>query len=78
MQARIVALSLLSVVSLFAEGTPGAISPVEAPADSGKTFRSDVSLVRVDAQVVDQRRTTPLTAWHRKISFYAKAASSRK
>ena len=48
-------------VGLFAQTPPpGAPAPDPKPADPSVTFRSDVSLVRVDAQVVD-RENRPIT-----------------
>jgi VWFA-related protein len=52
---RICLVFALSAVSLLAEAPPAGTPPADPPADSSVTFRSDVSLVRVDAQVVDQQ-----------------------
>jgi VWFA-related protein len=61
MMRRIYFVLTLAAVSLFAQTPPAGAPPaVPQPADPSVTFRSDVSLVRVDAQVVD-RENRPVT-----------------
>src|SRR6266403_3725969 len=61
MMRRVYVVFALAAVSLFAQTPPaGAPGTDPKPADPSVTFRSDVSLVRVDAQVVD-RENRPIT-----------------
>lgn len=61
MMRRIFLAFALAAVTLLAEGPPAGAPPAEPkPADPPVTFRSDVSLVRVNAQVVDQQ-SHPIT-----------------
>src|SRR5215470_11573104 len=54
MMRLVFGLFALAAVSLLAEAPPAGTTPAQpAPSDPSVIFRSDVSLVRVDAQVVD-------------------------
>src|SRR5882762_10441252 len=61
MMRRIYLIFTLAAVSLFADAQPpGATQADPQSADPPVTFRSDVSLARVDAQVVDSQKR-PIT-----------------